>query len=198
MRGRLIQQQHRRVHQQGTSHRQTLTLTTRQEGTASTHRGAQALRQSVKPFAQTHTAQNLNQLFLARAIRTVTSQHQVTLKGRLENVSRLRAPRRVAAQLLTLQDLTGSQHAAGLQRQEAQNGGKHRRLTGTGGAGHRSPGARAGVHVQVGEDRVVHAGPAGGCVLQAQCRGGVGDLHAEFLRGSAADQGGFAGLRRAR
>ena len=81
MRGRLIQQQHRRVHQQGTSHRQTLTLTTGEEGTASTHRGAQALRQSVKPFTQTHTAQNLNQLFLARAIRTVTSQHQVTLKG---------------------------------------------------------------------------------------------------------------------
>ncbi len=40
VRGRLIQQQHRRVHQQGTSHRQTLTLTTRQEGAASTHRGA--------------------------------------------------------------------------------------------------------------------------------------------------------------
>ena len=112
-------------------------------------------------------------------------------------MSRLRAPRRVAAQLLTLQDLTGSQHAAGLQRQEAQNGCKHRRLTGTGGAGHRSPGARAGVHVQVGEDRVIHAGPACGSVLQAQCRGGGGDLHAEFLRGSTADQGGFAGLRRA-
>ena len=110
-------------------------------------------------------------------------------------MSRLRAPRRVAAQLLALQDLTGSQHAAGLQRQEAQNGCKHRRLTGTGGAGHRSPGARAGVHVQVGEDRVIHAGPAGGSVLQAQC--GFSDLHAEFLRGTATDQGGFARLRRA-
>ena len=43
---------------------------------------------------------------------------------------------------------------------------------------------------------MIHAGPAGGSVLQAQ--GGVGDLHAELLRGTAADQGGFAGLRRAR
>ena len=197
VRGRLIQQQHRRVHQQGTSHRQTLTLTTGKEGTASTHRGAQALRQSVKPLAQTHTAQNLNQLFLARAIRTVTSQHQVTLKGRLENMSRLRTPCRVAAQLLAFQDLTGSQHAAGLQRQKAQNGCKHRRLTGTGGAGHRSPGARTGVHVQVGEDRVIHAGPAGGSVLQTQGGISLSDLHAKLLRGTAADQGGFAGLRRA-
>ena len=112
-------------------------------------------------------------------------------------MSRLRAPRRVAAQLLTLQDLTGSQHAAGLQRQKAQNGCKHRRLTGTGGAGHRSPGARTGVHVQVGEDRVIHAGPAGGSVLQTQGGISLSDLHAEFLRGTAADQGGFAGLRRA-
>ena len=113
-------------------------------------------------------------------------------------MSRLRAPRRVAAQLLTLQDLTGSQHTAGLQRQEAQNGCKHRRLTGTGGAGHRSPGARTSVHVQVGEDRVIHAGPAGGSVLQAQGGISLSDLHAKLLRGTAADQGGFAGLRRAR
>ena len=113
-------------------------------------------------------------------------------------MSRLGAPRRVAAQLLTLQDLTGSQHAAGLQRQEAQNGRKHSRLTGTGGAGHRSPGARAGVHVQVREDRVVHAGPAGGNVLQAQGGGRIRYLQAKLLRGAAANQLGFAGLRRAR
>ena len=113
-------------------------------------------------------------------------------------MSRLRAPRRVAAQLLTLQDLTGSQHAAGLQGQEAQNGRKHRRLTGAGGAGHRSPGARAGVHVQVREDRVVHAGPASGSILQAQGGGRIRYLHAKLLRGTAADQLGLAGLRRAR
>ena len=112
-------------------------------------------------------------------------------------MSRLRAPRCVAAQLLTFQDLTGSQHAAGLQWQEAQNGCKHRRLTGTGGAGHRSPGARTGVHVQVGEDRVIHAGPAGGSILQTQGGISLGDLHAKLLRGTAANQGGFAGLRRA-
>ena len=111
---------------------------------------------------------------------------------------RLRAPGRVAAQLFGIQRLAGGLDAARLQGQEAQQGGKHGGLTGSGGAGHRGPGALASRQVQVCEDRVVHAGPAGGTVLHGQGGGRAGDLHAELLRGAASDYLGLAGLGRAR
>ena len=111
---------------------------------------------------------------------------------------RLRAPGRVAAQLFGGQRLAGSLDAARLQGQEAQQGSQHGGLAGSGGAGHRGPGALASRQVQVCEDRVVHARPAGGTVLHGQGGGRAGDLHAELLRGAASDQLGLAGLGRAR
>ena len=131
VRGRFVQQQNRRVHQQGASHRQALTLTARQEGTAGTHGSAQALRQGVKPLAQTHATQNLDELLLAGTVGAVAGQQQVTLEGRLEDVRRLRAPGRVAAQLFGGQRLAGGLDAARLQGQEAQQGSQHGGLAGS-------------------------------------------------------------------